>query len=293
MKRLNLIFLTLMISLGANAQNFYLTASSGYSFGMNGDKLWLNNSKSYHINNNQTGNFEYEGSQESVAFTLGKGFNFGASVGYNFNKYISVDLGINYLLGGKTKTTNYSEITEIETDGTSSFRVDEDKYSDYSRMIRIMPTVVITPGFEKINPYAKVGFVFSFGSYYSNSDYVSTTVGYPTYESTYNSEFSGGVSLGFNAAIGGMYELNDSWSVFGECSFIGSSYSPTKREVVKLTRNGKDELPTLSTYNKETNFSNKIKTSSATPDYDQPREQLKIAFPLSSFGINFGVKMNF
>ena len=72
------------------------------------------------------------------------------------------------------------------------------------------------------------------------------------------------------------------------------SYAPTKGETTLATYNGIDELSTMTTNEKETEFVDSYTYNSASPTSDsQPDTDLKIRLPFGSFGINVGLKISF
>jgi hypothetical protein len=295
MKNLKLTALAVLFSTGIFAQNFYITANAGYAFGMNSQLGWFSNNEQISIRDDVNGSFTSTNSAENVPFSLGKGMNFGASVGYMFNSHIGIDLGVNYLIGGKTESTSYYKNTDIYSNGTFVSESNSNE-SAYSRMWRILPSIVLTPGFEKFNPYAKVGIVMGFGSFYSESQSESNStgpIGPSPYSNSSKTKYNGGMAFGFNGTIGSSYLLSEKLSVFGEVSFIGMSYAPTKSVLTERTINGIDDLPNLSTYDKEVEYVDELTYDSNPPDGDEPQQWLKTSFPMSSMGLNFGVMFSF
>lgn len=259
------------------AQGAYVQVNTGLAFAMgaqNLDYLDFNNYES-----NSTGS-DYTSTREQVSVSLGKGFNIGGAFGYMFNEHVGAELGLSYLVGGKSeantteRSTNYNSTTD---------------YTLSSKMIRIIPTLVIATGGEKINPYAKFGVVIGSGSVLYETNSISDGDIYIS-----NLELSGGMALGLTSSIGAMYNLSDNMALFGELNMINMSYAPTKGETTLATYNGIDELSTMTTNEKETEFVDSYTYNSASSTSDsQPNQDLKIRLPFGSFGINVGLKINF
>ena len=211
---------------------------------------------------------------------MGKGFNFGGAFGYMFNKNIGTELGISYLLGGTTKAISEYTNKIIEPDGTTTINTGKGTYTLSSTMFRFMPSIIISSGFESIDPYAKFGFIIGTGSVIldSESDQNDT-------KSTW--KYNGGLALGMTGAIGANFPVNDKMAFFGEINIVNMSYAPTKGEFIESIINGQDV-----TDDKGIEFVDKIYTSSEyTPD-SGPYQELKNTYPFGSVGINIGLRMN-
>jgi hypothetical protein len=258
------IFTISLFSSNLFAQGLYVTANAGYGFGIN---------KSMIADLTETAT-TYTHDQKSLSF--GKGINLGGAVGFMFNKNMGAELGLSYLIGGKSKST-----------GTYLDRTEESTYS--GKMFKINPSFIFTSGAGKFNPYAKMGLVVGFGFF--NHEY---SVNYTTGDvDLTNYKYNGGIALGFSSALGATYKLNNNLSLFGELSLISLSYSPEKMTVTKATNNGIDVLPGITTYDKETDFVDSY-TVSRTPapiDDTKPRQTLKVPFPFGSFGFNVGIRI--
>ena len=258
-----------VISLFANnlfAQGAYVNINTGYGFNMSSQNL--DDFSNITEGSNST-------TREQVNVSLGKGLNLGGAFGYMFNENIGAELGISYLLGGKSKA-KYTY-----TGGTEDYTVS-------SKMLRIIPSLVIASGFENINPYAKFGFVIGSGSIkyeYNGDDGVIWVK---------KEKLNGGLAFGLNAGVGALFNLSDNMSFFGELNMVNLSYAPTKGEITEATYNGKDKLPNMTTREKETKFVNSYTYNYQSPPPDsQPRERLKQKFPFGSFGLNFGLRIGF
>jgi hypothetical protein len=209
--------------------------------------------------------------QENINLSLGKGLNFGGSVGYMFNKNIGTELGINYLIGDKTAYTG------------SSFNASIYESNISGRMLQFKPTLIIALGMEKIDPYAKFGLLIGSGKI-KNEEVGRSSTGNSTYKSTYN----GGVAFGFDSAIGLLFTLNPKVSLFTELNMVNTSYAPTKGKITEATINGVDQLPNIST-NIEF-YDTYGGNSESNQDPKTPTRALKTKYPFGSFGFNFGVK---
>jgi outer membrane protein W len=258
-----ILLLTMICCTGKSfAQNFYVKLNGGYNLG-----------SAYARGSNQTQNGTVT-SYESAPISLGKGASFGALVGYMFNDYWGAEFGVNYLMG--------STFTITQKQDMSSYTVNIS-----SKMLSFVPTIVFTPGFEKINPYAKLGLIIGTGSFESKS----------VLNSSFNNQnettlSNGGLAYGLVGTFGTTYTINDHVSLFGEISLINLSNSPTKSEITESKINGVDNLPNMSTRDKITEFSDSY-TDDNSNNPNNPTKKIAISVPFSSVGLNLGIKYNF
>ena len=273
---LKLSLLVFAISMFANnlySQGAYVNINAGYGLSMSSQNL-NNFYNSTDVLNSRT--------DEQVNLSLGKGLNIGGALGYMFNKNIGVELGLSYLLGGKSKAQDlYDGNTPLGTPtvGTTDYTLS-------SNMLRINPTLVIASGFEKINPYAKFGFVIGSGSIMS--EYIDND---GTDIEIRKEKFNGGLAFGLNAGVGALFNMSEKMSFFGELNMVNLSYAPTKGELTEATFNGADELPTMTTRERETVFVSSYNRNAPRSD-SQPRQELEQKFPFGSFGVNIGLRFS-
>jgi len=268
-KRVGSFLILFAISLFANniyAQGVYANLNVGYGFGMSTQNLSFFDFYNSTYGNNST-------TDEQVNVSLGKGLNVGGALGIMFNENIGAELGVSYLLGGK------NEAKDVYLNGTINYTLS-------STMLIINPSLILTAGIEGINPYAKFGVVIGSGSvlfeYKDNDDGdVDLT----------NMKLNGGLALGLNAAIGATFSLNDKMSFFGEINMVNMSYAPKKGEITEATYNGVDELPGMTTREKEIEFVDSYTYNWESPQPDsEPNKELKQKLPYGSLGVNFGIR---
>lgn len=278
MKRKLLIVISIILAgLFANriySQGLYVKINSGY----NASSSQQNLGDFY----NYTANEELY-TYEPMAVSLGKGMNLGANIGYMFNSKFGIDLGLSYLIGGKS------------TFQTIYYRTDDQEfYEDVfsSKMLRVSPSFIFVADLLKINPYAKFGLVIGMGKITHDYTYMFDSNG--TFDATDVEELSGGLALGLTAGIGALYNLTGNISLFGEINMINMSWAPEKGKLIESITNGEDQLPSLSVEEKETIFVDKLtRPYMYQTDPNKPRENLKMHFPFGSFGVNFGLRIGF
>jgi opacity protein-like surface antigen len=221
-----------------------------------------------------TGSNQNNNTETVVNSSLNQGLNLGLNLGYNLSKYIGLDLGINYLMGGAIK--NSSSYT---SGGFTSYRTSETK----ANFLFIQPSLTLSPGFDKLNPYVSFGPSIGFGSLKETAYQTSGT-------NTSNTEIeaSGGIPIGFRSALGACYKLSNKLFLNFELFNVNMSYAPTKAEITKATSNGQDVLGSMSVSQKKVEFVESFDRS-ASSSANEPSKRLKQYYPLSSFGVNLGI----
>jgi hypothetical protein len=275
MKRFTVVLVVLILAAGSvHAQKFFVQVGVGGSLGMNAD---------YSLLVNETVHSGTYSTFETVPVTMGTGFNVTTRFGYMFLKYVGIELGLGQFIGLSVKGETINEMS-----GGTQY-----EYRYYGRMFSIVPSLLITPGLEKVNPYARIGMII--GAYpvlYYTSDMTRATS--VDYEEKTVEKFSGSVAVGFQASGGVAFILSDLVSLYVELNYNGVSYSPSKSELTEYTVDGVDHLADLTTYQKESEFVRTLDFDYETPpDPNSPAQYLKYNYPFSSIGMNFGVKFSF
>jgi opacity protein-like surface antigen len=260
--KMTLVLITIsLLSNNLFAQRPYVSLNAGYGFKMSAQNLSIFNFYNSTITDMTT-------SYEQVNVSLGKGLNSGGTIGYMFNKHIGAELGISYLIGSKAK------FTEKDVDITTN-------YSISSKMLRIIPSVVISSGFDKINPYARFGLVIGKGSVMieAQNDLIAMKM-----------KMNGGIAFGISSGIGANYNLNQKISIFGELNMVNMSYAPTKGKIMEANILGIDMVGDMTTNERETDY-----VDSYTVDNDPnnpPSDSEPSKLPFGSLGLNFGLRFN-
>ena len=266
---LSMVFMISLFTSHLNGQSAFVNLNIGYAGKLSSSNLEYFQFYNYTTDNNSS-------TYEQVKVSLGKGFNIGGTFGYMFNENIGADLGLTFLIGGKSKAKD--EYVGGTTDYTLS-----------AKMVRINPSLIIASGLKGINPYAKFGLIIGSGSIeFLFEDHDGGA------ELNVRTKLNGGLAVGFTAGVGILYELADNMSFFGEISMINMSYSPTKGEIIEASYNGRDVLSDLTTNDKEVEFVNSYTINYLNPPPDsEPDKDLKQQMPFSSLGINLGIRVSF
>lgn len=268
LKLLVFVFVLTFISGNIFAQGAYVNVNAGYGFSTSSVNLYYFDFYNYSSSSNSY-------TEEQICVSLGKGLNFGGTFGYMFNKNIGAELGISYLLGGK------SEAKDDWSGGSATYTLS-------SKMLRFSPSIIIAAGVEGVDPYARFGLIIGSGKVvyeYDETDDGDNTM--------MKLDLNGGIALGLNAGIGANFSISDNMSIFGEINMVNLSYAPKKGEVTEATFNGTDMLSDMTTHEKEIEFVDSYTYSYDSPPSDsEPAKELKQYLPFGSIGVNFGLRID-
>jgi len=272
MKKILLLALfALMLSGIVNAQKFYTRIGIGLSGGTssNLDMLY---------------NYTDDGSQQSVQVVpveLGSGFTGSVAFGYMVKKYLGFELAVSQFIGFPNLGDSIMKFPG-GTDITARIA---------GNMLSITPSVLITAGLDKVNPYARFGMVIGvlptiFGKV------EATQATNPPTDIVMIKKYYGGVALGYTAALGVDFNVSKLVSFYAEAVFQGVTWSPFYSEITKYTIGGVDHLGDLTTFQKETEYYSKLILN----DYvspDAPKKELRKTYPFDNAGVTFGVRFKF
>lgn len=216
---------------------------------------------------------------ETIKLSLGKGFSFGGNFGYMFTKNIGAEIGFHYLSGGKTTSNQFFE-------GGSGW--ENNVLTLKANQFQITPAFILAAGYEKINPYTKLGIVIGIHktNYQSNQNDSAGNV------ADYEIQLRGGTMLGLRASAGVNYSINPKFSVFAELTSISGNIKPKEGKVTKATYNGVDQLSNF-TYN-DSNIIFVDQYNNGIPEADtEAQKNIRPSFSASSLGLNIGITYHF
>jgi len=214
---------------------------------------------------------------------LGGGFNANLAFGFMLSDYVGIELGVNEFIGLGNKI--HSSSTNSSYDYSSDAKLS-------GMMLQLIPAIIITPGLEKVNPYARLGMSIGILPSVVMKDN-STSTGGESLKATSSSEDNvklyGGVALGFTAAGGIDFNLSEKLAFFGEIVFNGITYAPAKGKYTKYTVDGVDKLATMTTRDKEWTFEKKYDADEVIPE-GSPDKKPKQSVNFSNVELNIGIK---
>jgi hypothetical protein len=294
----------------AQAQNFYGGLSVGYGMRMGGNDIesstsMTNQGSDYDDNFDPTYYYDQSSTSERIKLSLGRGTQLGLMFGYMFSPNVGFELGLSYLKGGTTEITSASSNSSdyLYTGGNVSESSSQQTTQFYSNMFRVIPTLVVSAGGDKLSPYAKIGVVIGSGKVNEDITYTSYTEGYDYFSDSFysdaengvlSSEYSSGLSTGMTGALGLKSTTASGWSFFGELFMEYVNFSPKMKEIITYEVNGMNELPFLTTSETETEYVDSVSENNSAPANEfQPDQQLKQSWSFSNIGIRCGIIKNF
>jgi len=102
-----------------------------------------------------------------------------------------------------------------------------------------------------------------------------------------DTEYNGGTSWGFLAGLGLAYSMNSRISTFVELTGNFQNWAPAHSIVTQYDKNGVDQLPYMSTEQKESIYVSQFNTTGSSPG--SPAVFLREYLPLSSLGCTIGI----
>ncbi|MCU0445421.1 MAG: outer membrane beta-barrel protein [Microscillaceae bacterium] len=268
-----LVILIIALWLGFNtspAQNFYGSFSAGYGLGIPQPLVGYDYDGTVFDANNRVNN-RYG--------SFGAGFNLNLAGGYMFTENIGVELGFNYLFGSKTEKDLF-----IPTGGLRT---------EYTRQLRVMPSIIFSTGGEGVRAYLKAGLIMPvLGKVFATDNTIFPVVATPQGSTSIELEFevSGNPSVGYQGAIGVMFPLGDKLHLFGEIQHVSLLIKNKEATLTKATfkSNGQDALAAL----RANEFPTTVKYVDNDPDIARGTARAE-RYPFHNLGLNVGIRMNF
>jgi hypothetical protein len=218
---------------------------------------------------------------EVVPVDLGTGFTGSAAFGFMPSKYVGIELGISEFIG----FPNFGDSIISMPGGM------ETTAKIKGGMLSVIPAVVITAGLDKVNPYARFGMLIGVLPTMLGT-FEATQATNPATDIVVWKRYYGGIGLGYQAAGGVDFNIGKVVNFYVEAVFNGITWSPFYSEITKYTVNGVDQLPTLTTFEKETEYYAKYEIDNyVSPDV--PKKELRKTYPFNNAGVSFGVKFKF
>jgi hypothetical protein len=254
-------------------QGLYFKAGGGYGLPLASQVIGTN----YLRTQPATGPDTY--SEENVRASYGAGMNISLGGGFMFNENIGFDLGVQYQKSKKIETSDIN--LEI------GFGKEEDVITHQSSTLFINPSFVITSAKGSKMPYGKFGFLAGSPKIKLQESYYYDLDG--TERQAREWETKKGMAFGLQGTVGVNWVLKEKLDLFTEMSFVSMTFYAKERELTLATRDGVDQMSSLSTYQKKTEFVKQLNPN-ATFDATKPQQVLQEASAFSALSFNVGVK---
>jgi hypothetical protein len=280
-KLLASIILVPLLSGTVIAQSIYLRAGTGYGLPTATSSIGENRSQT---SVNTVNGTTTSGSVKGVNASYGSGFNMNFGFGYKINENFIFDLNFQYLIGRKYKTSdtyNYTSGTFNENDYNNT--------TTSSKGFFINPSLIFSAGFGKAVPYGRFGLfagsptVTGENSYYNNGD------GIVKRDTKW--EYTKGLAVGFQGAVGMNWKLTDKIDLFTELNFISMTYYAGEYNLLQSSYNNIDNLAGMSVSQKQTVYKKKFDPTKVNNDFTKPNTAVRQSTPFSSLSFQAGIRI--
>lgn len=218
--------------------------------------------------------------QTNIYGTFGTGFNATLKAGFKQTQNFGVEFGTNYLYGLKK--------TLQDDAGPNSSTLVQSQTSQ----LRVMPGVVLETSNAALTIYTRLGAVVPLmGKTFTTSEN-SVTTGQSTNVTIIKSETTGALSMGYYGAGGVSLKIKDKLKVFAEVELVTLKVKQKSSVITEYTVNGTDQLGSLNTIDKETEYKDSYNSADNT-DPDRPKTVRTSKVNFNGASINIGVRFNF
>lgn len=239
------LFVSVLSTTVARAQTFYFNANAGYGFASSSSLMIV-----------KTDNAKVQG----VYGTLGEGPRVGAAAGYMIDQNIGFEVAGIYLLGSEVEASSGQGLaTALKYSGTG---------------ILIHPSFVLSVTMKSVRPYAKFGAAIGFLQVEEQDILGGTRT---------RVEFTGGVSIGYQAGVGLVFGAGRALQLFAEASLVSMSFGPSQAELTEYSINGVNQLP---------NLTNRTITLEESYSVGATQVSIRPRFQFSAIGILAGVRVS-
>lgn len=282
MKRLILLFILSIFSLTtaprSYAQGFSFVLKGGYGIGADKSQYYSwafsdldQGPVSYEqfpmSNLKEINGIEYSEGIQSVSYAAGG--KIGIGMDYMLTPFVGFGILGEYLFGksiSSEKNTN-ADLIMVKS---------------HAQTFSIRPSVILTAGTEKINPFIRLGASFAFPKIVSTAEREQPTA------LLLQDEVSGGTAFGFFGSFGAKYTLSDLINIFIEAEYSLMRYTPKTRKILSFTFNDMDII------DQNYMYGNIELSDNATYDEikTEEKKQKSRIQPFSSLSFNLGVSFN-
>ncbi|HVI48551.1 MAG TPA: outer membrane beta-barrel protein [Chitinophaga sp.] len=261
-------------------------------------------------------------SRKVLTGSYGEGVRGGLTVGYDINKYLSVEASFNYYHSKKNLMTR----SLATAAGSGTILTNVESYG-HVNAVDFAPSLVVSPGLEKVNPYVRFGVVVPlYGRLYIETDAFQLNrppAGAPLPPGTMiqtnihrKEEIKPNATIGFQGALGVSFAVARRFNIFVEAEYRNVPVKGKEKEITTYTETNKAINPAsgatiadlpgrslndLSVAEKNTKYVTTLDQNSNTPtgqsgskvtykNDNAPANDLKSYINIGGLGVNAGVK---
>ena len=204
-----------------------------------------------------------------------------AGLGYMFNSHVGVEGSLDFLLSAKQYSFTFQNVT---IGGVAS---NVDIIQKAKNCILFTPALVLQSDGKRANLYTRLGVVVPLNTKITQDQIFTNLPGTGAIQSDdYSWEIKNSFSLGFSAAAGVKYAVNERMKLWGEVSFLSLAMYAKEANLTEVSVNGQGGyLDQVAADQRKVVYSDNFK--STTNDYFH---QPTYSQPFSNVTINVGVQ---
>lgn len=307
-----------------NPTKFYLKAAGGYFFSVSPGQfpdVGPYPPRDQHNSVNPTTGATTVISEKVLTGSYGEGARGGLTFGYQLNQFLALEGTFNYFRSRENLMTR--NITTIQGTSTVAGSVES---RGYVNAVDFAPSLVISPGYAKLNPYVRFGVVVPlWGKLNIETDATRTSAvpGQPATVVAQTSihrkeEVKPNPTIGFQGALGATYPVSGRLDIFLEAEYRNVPVKSKSKEITTYEENTSivntttgqvisqqsRGLNDLSTAERETNYVTTLDQNSNTPtgttgtktnykNDNAPADELKSYINIGGLGANLGIRIKF
>ncbi|MFY0255679.1 outer membrane beta-barrel protein [Chitinophaga sp. 30R24] len=262
-------------------------------------------------------------SRKVLTGSYGEGFRVGLSFGYNINRYMAIEGTFNYFHSSKNLMTR--QLTTVV--GAPSQQLGDITSHGYVYAVDFAPSLVVSPGLERVNPYVRIGVVFPlWGRLYikTEADQLSAPpAGLPVppgsliaTDVSRKEAVKPNITLGYQGALGVSFRIASHFDIFVEAEYRNVPVKSKDKDVVRYAETNTlvsaagapiqvvstRSLDQLSTAEKDTKYVTTLTQNSNTPinqigttvvykNNNIPANDIKSYINIGGLGVNVGLKI--
>jgi hypothetical protein len=276
-KAIILSFIVAAMSSNADAQ-FYMRLGLGYAAPAAGQSI---DGESTPYNGSSSGN---QFTVKSASFTSGGMGQFG--LGYMFSDHIGAQL--DFTAGIAPRSYSYTIYnTLIPFTGAGNIACDETIENQAKFPLIATPSVVLSSGGDKVSLYSRLGLALPLNTRIQQ-DYIIKTRPGTGIQTVVDEQIDviSSFSLGYSAAVGINYKLNDRVAIWGEVSILSLSVFVKQENLTAYIQDGQSQ-PVSSVTNTPSNNYSKTGTIDTSGTINPTFSQ-----PFSNVSFNVGIRFN-
>lgn len=291
MKRLSCLIFALFVCAYTTSAQFYFRAGMGYDLPQAGQSVYdtpipyydfqsaYNGTRTYSSNGAQTYNIK-----NNTSFSSGLSLPIG--IGYMINDNIGIQLDATFgIVTHKYSFTDENFPLNVGGGSTIVYNITTTQHANTP--IVLSPSLLLQTSYEKLNLYSRLGFALPLNTKFTEEQVFVNAPNTGTHTvDDFTWQVKNSFAVGFTAAAGVKYKINERVSIWGELSVLSLSVYTKEQDLSSWVQNGQSVSLQYFTNAQSIKFS---KTAVLDTTYSQFPPY---AVPFSNFGFHVGVIYN-